>query len=396
MRICPNCGATNSEMNGNTCRKCGALLPVSFQPPRLKINLGKKKEPATLLPENNFNEQGENQELTPGTQPIPGELKFFAGIQKTKAPTEQVNLDLSPIPQESNNNKNEMEVFKEEISNESFQSEERKPTPEEGLSQDKNYLKEVSPPPFEGSLIIKKGIFRPPATKINREDESKLKEDLPKIAEGLSEEVPKIIIPNIKTPPSENKPIERIQPPNASENFSEELIKDMRSLLSNLSEKLKVPEDKRKEEIRNQQKVTAKKIIPPQNMNDILKKLLSLDLQIEAAAIIKTDGTILASAISSMISDEIFITISKNLTDIGNDIINWLNAGPLEMVSIKGKQGILDLALLEENIPELRDLILIIFSHPKAKRGVISLAINIVKKQVFEYLGIIKKNSQNN
>ncbi|MHA1843418.1 MAG: hypothetical protein ACTSWE_04040 [Promethearchaeota archaeon] len=411
MRICPNCGATNSEMNGNICRKCGALLPVSFQPPRMKISFEKKKEPSSLVEENNSNEQGNSQNLSLKTQPLPGELKFFTRTPKSTATAKRDALDLSPIPLKSENNINETEVFKEETSNESVPTEEWIPTPEEEVPRDKNYLKEVAPPPFEGSLIIKKGIFRPPATKIKKEEGSKLKRDLPKIAKEInnhekpleksssqksSEDFPKILASDMKASASEETLIESVEPPSPSVKSSEDLIKDMRSLLSNLSKKLNLPEDRQKKEVRERKKVAAEKIILPQNLNEILQKLLSLDLHIEAAAIINIDGTILASAISSMISDELFITIGKNLTDISNDIINWLKAGPLEMVSIKGKQGILDVAPLEENMPELQDLILIIFSHPKAKRGVINLAISIVKKQIFEYLGISRKSSQNN
>jgi len=35
-------------------------------------------------------------------------------------------------------------------------------------------------------------------------------------------------------------------------------------------------------------------------------------------------------------------------------------------------------------------MILIIFSHPKIKSGIINFAVNIIKKQIKEYLGIDK------
>ncbi|MHA1497150.1 MAG: hypothetical protein ACTSRT_06335, partial [Promethearchaeota archaeon] len=44
MIICSNCGATNNEAKGHICRKCGALLPVSTKPPRVRIQTKKKPE----------------------------------------------------------------------------------------------------------------------------------------------------------------------------------------------------------------------------------------------------------------------------------------------------------------------------------------------------------------
>ncbi len=43
MIICSNCGATNNEVSGHICRKCGALLPTSRRAPRIRMD-PKKKE----------------------------------------------------------------------------------------------------------------------------------------------------------------------------------------------------------------------------------------------------------------------------------------------------------------------------------------------------------------
>ncbi len=125
-------------------------------------------------------------------------------------------------------------------------------------------------------------------------------------------------------------------------------------------------------------------------MNDILKRLIMLDLNIEASAIIKTDGTILASAISSRISDSLFATIGMNLSMMGSDIIEGLDAGKLRSISVRGTNGILDLAPIDKENPSVKDMILVILSNPKTKSGIISFAVNIVKKQLKEYLGIQK------
>ena len=73
---------------------------------------------------------------------------------------------------------------------------------------------------------------------------------------------------------------------------------------------------------------------------------------------------------------------------ISQDIIEWLNAGVLKSISLKGTEGILDLAPIDKKSPNVKDMILIIFSTPKVKSGIINIASNLVKKQIKDYLGI--------
>ena len=108
------------------------------------------------------------------------------------------------------------------------------------------------------------------------------------------------------------------------------------------------------------------------------------------ATIIKTDGTILASAISSRISESLFTTIGMNLSMIGTDIIEGLDAGVLKSISVRGTEGVLELAPIDRENPNVKDMLLILFSHPKDKSGIIVFAVNIVKKQIKEYLGLSK------
>jgi predicted regulator of Ras-like GTPase activity (Roadblock/LC7/MglB family) len=166
------------------------------------------------------------------------------------------------------------------------------------------------------------------------------------------------------------------------------LEKDMSEVLSFLSKKVSV----KKLNVSPTEKKGAiedKPIekLPPSSMNEILKDLVSLDSHIEATAIIKTDGTILASGISSRISESLFSTIGMNLSMIGTDIIEGLSAGLLKSISVRGSEGVLDLAPIDRESTSLKDMILILFSHPKVKSGIISVAVNIVKKQVKYYLG---------
>ena len=116
-----------------------------------------------------------------------------------------------------------------------------------------------------------------------------------------------------------------------------------------------------------------------------MKNLLTIDNYIEAAAILKIDGTILAAALSSRISDSLFATIGQNLSMIGADIIQGLSAGDLQSISIRGSQGVLDLAPFNKN-SIAREMILIILSHPKVKSGVISFAVKNLEKQIINFL----------
>ena len=167
-----------------------------------------------------------------------------------------------------------------------------------------------------------------------------------------------------------------------------QLEKDMTKVLSFLSKKISV----KKLEIPKRATIEAKKpqdVIPPSSMNDILKRLINLDLNIEASAIIKADGTILASAISSRISDSLFGTIGMNLSMIGSDIIEGLDAGTLKSISLRGTDGVISLAPIGQS-QKLKDMLLIILSHPKVRSGIIAFAVSIVKKQIKEYLGLQK------
>jgi predicted regulator of Ras-like GTPase activity (Roadblock/LC7/MglB family) len=167
------------------------------------------------------------------------------------------------------------------------------------------------------------------------------------------------------------------------------LEKDMSEVLSFLSKKISVKKLDTKVHEPSPKEAPQKKI-PPSSMNEILNELITLDSRIEASAIIKTDGTMLASAISSRISESLFSTIGMNLSMIGEDIIHGLSAGTLKAISVKGSEGVLDLAPIDTESPNLKEMILILFSHPDVKSGIISIAINLIKKQIKFYMGLEK------
>lgn len=321
MIICSNCGATNNEANSNICRKCGALLPLSTKPPRVKIAKKEKKSKKTT--------------------------------QITEAEVGTQNLHLQEIPlsefKESLEDINKITELEDEEDDEFYKEME--------VEESEAFLQEIKPRPFQGSIITDKKIYGSLAPPKKRESIPVSKK------EGISKESSAVI-------------------------RQKQLEEDMTKVLKFLSNKITVKELP-PQNVDNKKIITEKKqdSIVPLSMNQILEDLLKLDVNIEASAIIKSDGMILASAISSRISDSLFATIGQNLTMIGTDIINGLSAGKLKSISLRGSKGVLDLA----PISETNDMLLLIFSNPKVNSGIIFLAAKNVKKQVREYLGISKK-----
>ncbi len=327
MIICSNCGTTNNETSGRICRKCGALLPISNKPPRIKISPKKAEKP-------HIKEQR--------APPQKKEAK-----KKTVAKPEI--LDLHEIPQPEN--ESEEDFLEDDIESELDEA-----------NDHGEILQEIKPQPFRGSIIADKGVYgHPQQTKISADSKS-----------GKSQSA-LISSPNIESTLLKQKQLEE----------------DMTKVLSFLSKKITV---KPLKTLKKDEKIKEEpeKVIPPSSMSEILKDLLKLDLHIEASAIIKNDGTILASAISSRISDSLFATIGQNLSMIGNDIIKGLSAGTLLNISIRGSNGVLDLAPIGSKDTKGGDMILIILSHPRVKSGIIHFAVSIVSKQVKQYLGLSK------
>jgi len=349
--ICSNCGTTNNESAGNVCRKCGALLPRSRRPPRIKI-APKKKE--ILEP------QGEKiKTKTKTKKPQPAKPQKKPPIKKE--PTKPISLDLHEIPKVKA--LGHVEILEDSTDNE--EEEMIEDDFEEGLDdveEDRDFLQEIAPQPFRGSIIADKGVYGQPKQprKVSRSKSKKASKNA-----VVSENTESILLKQ------------------------KQLEDDMTKVLSFLSKKITV---KPLKPVKKGEKLSAKPkdSIPPSSMNDILKDLLKLDVYIEASAIIKKDGTILASALSSRISDSLFATIAANLSMMGVDIIEGLNAGTLLTMSIRGTDGVLDLAPISfKNLPG-NEMILIIFSHPKIKSGIIHFAVSIVKKRVRQYLGLSK------
>ncbi|MFX1273436.1 MAG: roadblock/LC7 domain-containing protein [Promethearchaeota archaeon] len=396
MRICSNCGATNHEEEGSVCRKCGALLPVSRSSRRRRIEMPtdevKQKKPTISqekpLIENN--QIARNNQKAIQANP---EVTFFAPQEKSSEPIKhQFDLQEIPLPEESAVEDSQSELVqiptvKSTIKTQKKFTSERpsvKQLPREnGIS-----LQEIKPQPYQGT-ILKPTVpnLQESANQSNSKNYSSLPALKP-IPPGKSPN--KIKTKQTKQNVSKSNKNVTLQ---ATDNIASmqkqkqlDLEQDMIKVLKFLSSKLSLPEKQTlaKGEIHVEKKL--EKQIKPSSLNEILKSLLTMDRYIEAAALLKTDGTILAAAISTRISDSLFATIGQNLSMIGTDIIHGLSAGDLQSISVRGTNGILDLAPLNKNSPIVKDMILMIFSHPNVRSGMINFAVKNVEKQIIEFL----------
>lgn len=361
MIICQNCGTTNNENVNKVCRKCGALLPIPSKQLRVreqKTTREKKKvKKETKKPVKTSTETKKKEKLD--LQEIPKEPEIINDskqLQEIPAPSNEVLKKKS---------KTEINSHSEEIESE--------------------ILQEITPQPFKGSILDS---HNDGASQVSKPFRSIRSKDT--ISEAFLELKSSVMEEQEEKPSVPLVPVsDEVSKSDSAVMKQKQLERDMTEVLGFLSKKISVkklefPKGKTKKEEELHEE------IPPSSMNDILKRLLTLDLNIEASAIIKTDGTILASAISSRISDSLFATIGMNLSMIGSDIIEGLGAGTLKSISLKASNGVLDLAPIDKENPRVKDMFLILFSHSKVKSGIISFAINIVKKQLKEYLGLKK------
>ena len=359
-------------METRVCRTCGALLPLFSRSSRSKIlqTLVKEKKKKKVKPvkervldyvktKNLDSEKLELHEI-PRENEITRKPENIVEIPKEQPKKDSVTYQEIPLPKTNNsvNISEDTPIFE---------------------SKKTDFLEEITPQPFKGSVIKPPRPYEPLTSKSDNtitDAFSELKHSIREEDQRDSQPKQSTSSVSVKVPDEDIIALKQ-----------KRLEKDMSNVLGFLSKKIsfkKLDQPEVKPTITKE----PNKVIPPKSMNEILKRLLTLDLHIEASAVIKTDGTILASAISSRISDSLFATIGINLSMIGTDIIEGLNAGNLVSISVKGTEGVLDLAPIDRNNPSVEDMILILFSHPKVKSGIISFAVSIVKKQIKAYLGI--------
>ncbi len=414
MKICGNCGATNSESEGRFCRKCGALLPASTTKNlRIKVSSSAPNPPQQVTNPTHSsevqNKPREKKQVKP-TSSAMTEVRFFAPLQKKEArPT---NMVLEEIPSEDFvpvQSKEDTEAETDDNSPPKPRKEELKIIPNDPFPEQESekgstpFLQEITPLPFQGSRIAAKNVYGPPRSEPSKKPQDRELTAIPKEKERSKPKITPIPmqkeIPTSQSKPEpKNKKLIEKKPSQKQEDGQfvlkqKRLQEDMTDVLSVLSKSFKLMV---KEEIpkvvtnhTTNNKIAVEKLTPT-SMSEIIKQLPTIDTNIEASAIIRTDGTILASAISDRISDSLFATIGQNLSMIGNDIVEGLSAGILQSISVRGTEGILDLAPIDREARSIKDMFLVVFSLPKVKGGMINLATSLVKKQIKEYLGIEK------
>ncbi|MFX0072975.1 MAG: hypothetical protein ACFFAO_18005 [Candidatus Hermodarchaeota archaeon] len=353
MIICGNCGAINNENEGKFCRKCGALLPISTRPPRIKIPIQNSK----------------NVKIQENKNSSTGVKKVANNSSKIQNKTNLVNRDVQIFTKKKTKGKKVEHSKLEEIPVQTTKNSDNDPKVlqiEDIKGKKKGFLKEIPPQPFDGSIISSKKVYGPPKSELSEIPQEK---DI-------------------------NKKVRTISKPAVNESISKEVFSkqkqlenDMSNVLAVLSKKLSIDKTEKTEKIPQKIKKPEEKI-PPASLEEILGQLLKLDPYIQGSALIKDDGTILASALAHKMSDSLLATIGQNLSIIGSDILEGLSGGRLKSISIRGSENILDIAPIDKKNPQVKDMILIIFSHNRVKSGIISFAVGLVKKQIKEYLGI--------
>jgi predicted regulator of Ras-like GTPase activity (Roadblock/LC7/MglB family) len=384
MIICSNCGSINSESEGKFCRKCGALLPVSSKPPKMRVPFGKKEKKKEK-------ESIKEKEVARKAVQEKERNKESSNSNSNKQQTKDFDLQEIPSEEEIFFTSQESNARKEkETSKEKEQKVNIGTFEDINESRGNNFLQEITPKAFSGSIIREKDVYGTRKARQKLEEKEKEREkEITQQVRGIPEAIERRDQKRADTQEvkkSEGGPL-------PSYEKRHKLEKDMRDVLQFISKKFQTKTVSKEKAVKNEAEILQKKTktkIAPSSMNEILKELLKIDTMIEASAIIKEDGTILASALSERISDTLFVTIGQNLSMIGTDIIEGLSAGILRSISVRGTKGVIDLAPIDKSIPSIKDMLLIIFSNPKVKNGVINLSVNLVRRQIKNYLGIEK------
>ncbi|MFO8017696.1 MAG: hypothetical protein R6U96_03615 [Promethearchaeia archaeon] len=421
MIICSNCGATNSEHDGAFCRKCGAPLPISKERSRINLTnipgVGDQDKSNEKEKEHPQQQQTNRGRVPRNTNPN-AEVQFFSGNQNSRAEEEASHSpeqrNLQTIPQNSEQENSQQETHRNHQTSrgqtvsqnsppnepQNRQTSQTQPTQQRQrqTNQDSDgFLKEITPKPFNEPVIQRREVYGPSKDQGSHDGQStqpQSKPDIKPIPRQTGGQQQNSGNTSNQSAFTGATTTQQSEAPSPAHRSQKEIEEDMQDVLEVLSKKLVMPSQKSEEthDEEEKEKEKVEKKLPPQSMNDILKDLFKIDMHIEASAIVKGDGTILASAISNRVSDTLFATIGQTLSMIGIDIVDGLSAGKLKTISLKATKGILDLAPIGNEYKMTQGMFLILFSQPRVKSGVINIAVNNAKKQIKKYLGLEKKD----
>ena len=115
-------------------------------------------------------------------------------------------------------------------------------------------------------------------------------------------------------------------------------------------------------------------------LNNILNELNSSSADVEASAIISTDGLIMASQLPSSIDEDRVGAMSAAMLSLGDRTAQELERGNLDQVLIKGSNGYVLMVKAGE------DAVLTVMAKANAKLGLIFLDVKRAAKKTSELI----------
>lgn len=355
MRICSNCGTTNSGTK--ECKNCGSPLWITKSVKKsAKISKKSTKSKRTKKKSSKITKKS-----TKAAYSAPDHVERFKFLTKVK----KINQKrVKPkIPQGKN----------------------LQPIPRKDISAIK--VTKKKPPLVSITPSSGKSIIVPHPLKIQSRPQKK-KQEIKK-AQQDQVQLQKVSPPNKPGEEIKQRKISSQQPSSKSTQVkSGSFVRAMTDAIISLQKEIGFFYEKQKssqdDRIPSSEEIASRKINVPDSLNDILINLAELDLNIEASALVNSNGDILASAYSRYISESLISTIAQTLGNISQDMISSLDSGDLKFISIQGTRGILFMA------PIMKNVFLLLLTSPESKSGVINIAKLLVKKQITLYFA--KKN----
>ena len=115
-------------------------------------------------------------------------------------------------------------------------------------------------------------------------------------------------------------------------------------------------------------------------LNSILSELNGSSTDIEASAIISTDGLIMSSMLQADMDDDRVAAMSAALLSLGDRTAEELNRGTLEQVLIKGDKGYILMTHANNGS------VLTVLARPKARLGLIFLDVKRAAENIDKIL----------
>ncbi len=112
----------------------------------------------------------------------------------------------------------------------------------------------------------------------------------------------------------------------------------------------------------------------------VLGELNGTSADIEASAIISTDGLIIASMLPASMDEDRVGAMSAAILSLGDRSASELDRGELEQVLIKGKDGYILMAHASD------EAVLTVVTKPKAKLGLIFLDVKRAAEEISKFI----------